>query len=148
MKIDHVRLLVTNFAECYRFYRDIIGLTVKWGKETDSYASFTEEGSQAPNLAIYDRQLMADVLGTGQLASDVSSQDHSMLIIGVEDVDQAAEQFRRLGIELVLEPQDFPDWGMRGAYLRDPDGNLIELAGELPRERWSASLREEAKQYE
>ena len=34
----------------------------------------------------------------------------------------------------MLPPTDFPDWGMRSAYLRDPDGHLIELCGEMPAE--------------
>jgi catechol-2,3-dioxygenase len=36
---------------------------------------------------------------------------------------------------------------MRSAYLRDPDGNLIELTGDLPRDDWSPELREAAEKY-
>ncbi len=31
---------------------------------------------------------------------------------------------------------------MRDAYLRDPDGNLIELSGALPAAGWSDGLQE------
>jgi hypothetical protein len=37
---------------------------------------------------------------------------------------------------------------MRSAYLRNPDGNLIKLTGELPRQDWTQGLREAAEQYE
>ena len=147
MRIDHVRLLVINFAECFRFYRDAIGLSVLWGNEADDYASFTEAGQRVPNVALFRRQAMADTLGTGNLPVDAESQDRSMLIIGVKDVDAEARRLQAMGVQIVLGPQDFPGWGMRGAHLRDPDGNLIELTGELPRERWTQELRDAAEQY-
>jgi len=62
MRIDHVRLLVVNFAECFRFYRDVIGLTVFWGNESGSYASFAEKGASFPNIALFTRQAMAETL--------------------------------------------------------------------------------------
>jgi lactoylglutathione lyase len=148
MRIDHVRLLVVNFAECFRFYRDIIGLTVKWGVEDDSYASFSVPGQQDPNLALFRRAEMAKVLGTDQLPGDAACQDRGMLIIGVKNVDATVARFLALGVQFVLEPQDYPGWGMRSAYLRDPDGNLIELSDELPREDWTQGLREAADQYD
>ncbi len=36
MVISHTRLLVLRFAECFRFYRDVMGFTVTWGDENDS----------------------------------------------------------------------------------------------------------------
>jgi len=148
MRIDHVRLLVVNFAECFRFYRDVIGLKVKWGTENDTYASFSVSGERDPNLALFSRQSMADVLGIGDLPIKAMSQDRAMLIIGVDDVDATVTRFKAMGILITLEPTNYPDWGMRAAYLRDPDGNLIELTGELPREKWSDELRDAAKQYD
>jgi catechol 2,3-dioxygenase-like lactoylglutathione lyase family enzyme len=38
----------------------------------------------------------------------------------------------RLGDAIVQEPVDQPEWGSRVAYLRDPDGNLIELFQSIP----------------
>jgi len=148
MRIDHVRLLVVNFAECFRFYRDVIGMKVLWGDENDSYASFVEDGQKTPNLAIHNRQLMTDALGTGNLPSEAAVQDRHMLIIGVEDVDATVARLQAMGVSFVLGPQDYPGWGYRGAFLRDPDGNLIELSGALAPEKWTEGLREAAKKYE
>jgi hypothetical protein len=39
---------------------------------------------------------------------------------------------------------DRPAWGIRVAYLRDPDDNLIELACDMPREDWEPDLLAEA----
>jgi len=40
---------------------------------------------------------------------------------------------------------DHPDYGIRSAHLRDPDGNLIKIYTQLPKPRWSKELREEDK---
>jgi catechol 2,3-dioxygenase-like lactoylglutathione lyase family enzyme len=52
------------------------------------------------------------------------NEDH--VAIGVADVDRACAELQRHGIALLVEARDYP-WG-RSAYLRDPDGRLVELA--------------------
>ena len=52
-----------------------------------------------------------------------------------------------MGVKIEKEPVNFPDWGYRGAYVRDPDGNLIELSGAIAEELWSDGLREANEKY-
>jgi catechol 2,3-dioxygenase-like lactoylglutathione lyase family enzyme len=52
------------------------------------------------------------------------NEDH--VAIGARDVDAACEMLREQGVKLLVEPRDYP-WG-RSAYLRDPDGRLVEIA--------------------
>jgi catechol 2,3-dioxygenase-like lactoylglutathione lyase family enzyme len=52
------------------------------------------------------------------------NEDHFAL--GVADLDAVCEALRRQGFTFLVEPGDYP-WG-RSAYLRDPDGRLVELA--------------------
>ncbi len=147
MKIDHMRLLVVNFTECFRFYHDVIGLKVLWGNENDSYASFIDQAGEKPNIALFKCDSMAEAIGTNDLPIDIPCQDRAMLIIGVDDVDAEFKRLQALGVQLVAEPKNYPGWGMRSAYVRDPDGNLIELTGELPPEDWSQELRDAAEEY-
>ena len=147
MKIDHVRLLVVNFVECFRFYRDIIGLTVLWGNEADAYASFVSQAGEMSNIALFKREAMAEAIGASTLPLEAACQDRAMLIIGVADVDAEYRRMQKLGVTLAAEPKDYPGWGMRSAYVRDPDGNLIELTGELPPENWTQELRDDAEMY-
>jgi lactoylglutathione lyase len=147
MPLTHTRLLVDHFADCFRFYRDIIRMIPKWGDENGGYASFESEDGQVA-LALFLRQSMTDVLGTGSLPVDPPGQDQFMLIFGVEDVDAEVERIRQQGVETLLGPKDFPDWGYRGAYLRDPDGNLVELLTSIPEEQWSEGLREADEKYQ
>lgn len=43
----------------------------------------------------------------------------------------------------MAEPKDYPDWGIRAAHVRDPDGNLIEIENEMPKGEWSQELLKE-----
>jgi predicted enzyme related to lactoylglutathione lyase len=52
------------------------------------------------------------------------NEDHFAL--GVVDIDTAASELESLGLTFLVAPRDFP-WG-RSAYLRDPDGRLVELS--------------------
>jgi catechol 2,3-dioxygenase-like lactoylglutathione lyase family enzyme len=51
------------------------------------------------------------------------NDDHFAL--SVADLEATCEALGAEGSELLLEPRDYP-WG-RSAYLRDPDGRLVEL---------------------
>jgi catechol 2,3-dioxygenase-like lactoylglutathione lyase family enzyme len=52
------------------------------------------------------------------------NEDH--VALGVSDLDATCAELRARGLELLVEPRDYP-WG-RSAYLRDPDGRLVELS--------------------
>lgn len=57
----HIRLLVDDFPACFRFYRDIIGLTPRFGSEDDVYTEFSA-GDHV--VALYRRDLMAEASDT------------------------------------------------------------------------------------
>lgn len=57
-------------------------------------------------------------------ADGPANEDH--FAVGVPDVDRACDELRAAGLELLVEPRDYP-WG-RSAYLRDPDGRMVELS--------------------
>ncbi len=127
-RLTHVRLLVTNYRACFRFYRDVMGFDVAWGDEDGRYADFQAGDAM---VALYDRRLMAEAVGTAGRPADADVQDRAALIFAVEDVDAAWEQLKTRGVDFVTEPQDRPDWGIRTAHFRDPDGNLIEIYRDL-----------------
>ncbi len=55
--------------------------------------------------------------------SDLPPENH--LAFAVEDVDSACQSLEQQGAHVEFEPRSYY-WG-RSAYLRDPDGHLIEL---------------------
>ena len=147
IQLTHVRLLVTEYEACYRFYRDVFGFPVTWGDESTGYADFDAGDA---TLALYDRTAMADAVDTEDLPADEPQQDAVAVIFSVDNVDDAFERFRSNAFErirgdgieaprddtndgfgdevdVVTEPHDQPGWGIRVAHVRDPDGTLLEI---------------------
>ena len=132
MRFYGVRLLVDQFDTCFRFYRDVLGLTPVWGEEGGRYAEF--KAGDGASLALFKRDLMAEAVGTGDLPPDARAQDRAAIILQVDDLEDTVSKLQAKGASLVTEPKDYPAWTIRAAHLRDPDGNLIELFTPLPEE--------------
>lgn len=118
----HTRLLIQDYQACLQFYRDILGFTVTW--DDGDYAGF-QDGDM--RLAIFKREMMSEAIGTTEKISNVIGQDKFVLIFEVSDVDNYYRQLTEKGVQFAKVPQDYPGWGIRAAYFRDPDGNLIEI---------------------
>lgn len=146
MRLTHVRLLVTRFDECLRFYRDVVGFSVSWGEEGGRYAELDPGGGAT--LALFDKGAMAEAVGASALPAEADSQDRVALVLEADDPDGLAGRLLDRGVAPVNGPQDRPEWGIRVVHFRDPDGNLLEAYGELPRERWTERLREESSRFE
>jgi len=123
-KFEYTRLLVSNFKACFLFYRDIMGFQATFGTENDVYADFN---TGTLTIALFDRQAMSAAVGTTHLPVQVDAQDKVCLVFAVDDVDAACQVLKRREVQLVAEPMDRLDWGIRAAHFRDPDGNLIEI---------------------
>jgi lactoylglutathione lyase len=128
MRMSHTRLLASDFRGCFAFYRDIMGLPVTWGDESGTYASFDAEGHQ---LALFLREPMAEAIGAEPPRPRPAQQDFVCLIFAVDDVDGQYRSLAEKGITPINQPHDRQDWGIRCFHFRDPDGNLIEVNGEI-----------------
>src|SRR4051812_26952488 len=73
LKMDNVRLLVTDFDGTFAFYRDVLGLTVTWGAPGENYASFSFAGGG--QIALFKRAIMADAIGAAARPSTRQEQD-------------------------------------------------------------------------
>lgn len=117
-----VSLLVDRYAECFRFYRDVIGWPVVSGDEESGHAVFA---AGETTLTLFTRAAMQEVLGPGD------RPDRVVIAFATEDVGQLCSAMQERGATLVVPPQDRPDWGVRNAYLQDPDGNTIAIRAPL-----------------
>jgi predicted enzyme related to lactoylglutathione lyase len=128
----HSRLLVTRFPEMFDFYQavlpEMLGAKLMKGGPEGPYANWDVEDQAI--LVLFDRAVMARLAGTSELPVHAApTQDRTMFVCRVDDVDAGAALCVRNGATLVIEPTDRPEWGptLRTAHLRDPEGNLIEL---------------------
>ena len=116
MQLTHVRLLVGDYAGCFAFYRDVLGLEPVFGNESSGYADF--RAGEASVLAVFDR---AEQRGVVELRP---AGDGAVVVFGSDDVDAFAARAR---VATLGPPRSNPEWGIRFVHLRDPDGNLIEV---------------------
>jgi len=140
MRLTHIRLLADDFAGTFRFYRDVMGMTVKWGDETSTYADFADSRG-ASVLALFDRAEMLDAVGS---RAGIGGE-RVVLVFQVSDVDRELARLRERGALVAAGPTDHPDWGLRTAHVRDPEGNLVEIYQDLPKDAWDPALRQAAE---
>jgi lactoylglutathione lyase len=133
LKLNNTRLLVTDFPATFVFYRDVMGLTPSYGSEDDVYTSFdTGTGT----LALFKRNLMKIAL-TGEVVPTVEATpptvDTFLITFNVPDIDELFANMVAKGVKFITLPTDRPEWGIRTAHLRDPEGNLVEIYSDLVR---------------
>jgi lactoylglutathione lyase len=128
LQLTHMRLLVSNYKDSFLFYRDLLKFDVDWGDEDSGYAEFN---TGYLKLGLFKKELMAEVVPRIEQPSYVVNRDKIVLIFAVDNVDEVYEQVKAQNAIIVTQPQDRPDWGIRTAHFRDPDGNLIEIYNNL-----------------
>ncbi|MER5467443.1 VOC family protein [Streptomyces sp. NPDC002685] len=122
MELAQVRLLVSDFAACYRFYSEVLGLKPQSGAAEGPYEKFSPVAGSA-GIALQDRAMMAEVLGE---IGEVVTGHRSLVVLRVDDLDTYCEQVASRGATLLHGPAPMTD-RMRVAHLKDPEGNLVEL---------------------
>ncbi len=112
---DHLVLNVSDVRRSLDFYVGTLGLTPErvdeWEAGTVFFPSVRVDATTIIDLMQLDR--------TGQ------NVDHLCLVVD-DDIEALAAR-----ADLVIEDGPAPRWGAQGnatsIYLRDPDGNLVEL---------------------
>ncbi|MFF4543092.1 VOC family protein [Streptomyces sp. NPDC001406] len=122
MELAQVRLLVTDFAACYRFYAEVLGLKPQSGATGGPYEKFSPHSGSA-GIALQDRSMMASVLGE---LGETATGHRSMVVLRVDDLDAYCADITSRGAVLIHGPAPMTD-RMRVAHLKDPEGNLVEL---------------------
>jgi lactoylglutathione lyase len=123
-RIGYIILYVSDLDASIAFYRDVIGLPYKF---TDAgYAEFATEGTR---FALYERRRAEWITG-----HTVTPGAAAEIVLLVDDVDAHAIRLAALDTPILSGPADRP-WGHRTLHIADPDGFIVELAQEIPRQR-------------
>jgi catechol 2,3-dioxygenase-like lactoylglutathione lyase family enzyme len=125
---DYIILIVEDLERALQFYTGVLGLRL--GHRSGDYAQLD---TGATRLALYTRNAMARTLSMSLNAPAADAQGFE-IGFKVADVDAAFSELVARGAPAVVPPTD-RFWGQRTAYVRDPDGHLIELAQDLRRSR-------------
>jgi len=109
--IAEVALFTDDVPAAMAFYRDLVG---------------SDPVSEWPGGAVFSvgsAKILVHERSAG-MEGGPPNEDH--VALSLTDVDAAFASLRERGHTVVVEPREYP-WG-RSAYLRDPDGRLVELA--------------------
>ena len=113
--LRHLALHVSAFEETKRFYVDLLGFRVEWEPDPDN----TYLTSGTDNLALHRAPL-------DRMARETALDHLGLLVCRAEDVDSWAAYLEGNGVTLSSQPRTHRD-GARSVYLRDPDGNRIQI---------------------
>jgi lactoylglutathione lyase len=123
--VGYVILFVGDLERSLAFYRDVIGLQFKL--EGDGYVELATEGTR---FGLYDRNRLGELTGQG---AEAPGGPGGEVVFLVEDVDAEAERLGAAGATILKGPLDRA-WGHRTLHVADPDGFVVELAEEIPRQ--------------
>jgi lactoylglutathione lyase len=119
-ELNHVALRVRDVDASIRFYRDIIGLPVLPRPDFNFRGAWFRIGTY--------QELHLIEGGTGRPDEDSARDNHFAL--RVTDFEASAAQMQVANV-VFRGPVRRPD-GARQIFLKDPDGHVLELCGELP----------------
>jgi lactoylglutathione lyase len=121
MRFGYTILYVRDVAASVALYERAFGQRTRFVHESGDYAEL-ETGTTT--LAFASHELAESNLGAAFRRGDGSAFEVCFV---TDDVAAAYQQAVGAGAEPVTPPQTKP-WGQDVAYVRDADGNLIELA--------------------
>jgi lactoylglutathione lyase len=121
--VDYVILYVRDLDRAVAFYQDVVGLPLRLRRS--GYAEFATANLK---FGLYERDRLPGLVGAEAAGQEPAGET----LFLVPDVDAEAERLHRAGQAILSGPSDRP-WGHRTVHLLDPDGNVVELAQEIPR---------------
>ena len=121
---DYIILLIDDLERSLTFYTQVLGLRL--GHRSGEYAQLDTGPTR---LGLYTRRAMAQVVGV-PLHPPALDAPGCELGFKVPDVDAAFAALTACGA-MATTPPTTRLWGQRTAYIRDPDGHLIELVQEI-----------------
>jgi lactoylglutathione lyase len=125
-KVDYVMVNVSDMRRSVEFYRDTLGLPLKF--ESPGWSEF-ETG--ATTLALHGASRAASRDATTQAGPAAGT---CSLGFSVSDLDRTYSELRQREVHFVVPPTEQPNEGIRLAVCVDPDGLTISFAEPLARE--------------
>jgi lactoylglutathione lyase len=124
VRFGYTILYVEDVPRSLDFYARAFGLERRFLHESGQYAEL-ETGATALAFAAYELAA-SNLPGVFTASSDAARPSFEVCFV-TEDVERAYRQALDEGADPASDPQTKP-WGQRVAYVRDLDGNLIEIA--------------------
>lgn len=125
-----VCLITEDVPRLAKFYAWLLRTTV------DGEGEFVAVTAASPALSIYSAAGM-DAMASGSMNG--SGTGRFTLELEVDDVDGRYAELCAAGVPIVKPPTTQP-WGRRSIWVRDPDGNIVNLFRNVPARPSSAEI--------
>jgi catechol 2,3-dioxygenase-like lactoylglutathione lyase family enzyme len=121
--LGEIALRVTDLDAMQRFYQDVIGLTLLKRFETAAFFKIADGyGGHAQVLALFDRAREPGYAGLNPATTTI---DHLAFETDQADFDTERQRLQSLGLAVETAAHAWVHW--RSLYVRDPEGNQVEL---------------------
>ncbi len=139
VRIGHVHLKVADLERALRFYRDVLGFAVT--QRMGDAAAFLSAGGYHHHIGLNTWQSK----GGPEPAPGTTGLFHLAILYPTRaTLGDALMRLMQAGIPL----DGVADHGVSEAlYLRDPDGNGVELYWDRPQEQWPRDAKGELAMY-
>lgn len=124
---DHIVLRIVDKEKMIAFYRDVLGCAVDWDRP-ELGLTHIRAGASLIDLVTVDGKLGA--LGGAAPGPEGRNLDHFALAIRPFDETAIRAHLAAHGVEIDDEgPRYGAEGEGRSIYIRDPEGNTVELKG-------------------
>jgi predicted enzyme related to lactoylglutathione lyase len=113
-RVWYATVFVKDFPRALAFYRDTLGLPLRFADEGYKHASFATEGALFSLQGVDDEQAKTFV---GR---------HTGVGFGTADLDGEHARLKAKGVTFTQAPTKMP-WGGYLSLFSDPDGNVLYL---------------------
>lgn len=118
-QIDYVMVAVSNMDESVRFYKDVLGMSLKY--KTNEWTEFQ---TGATTLALHlTRTETAQTTKQREMIAGTST-----IGFNVTDLEQTYRELKAKNVRFVMEPKIREEEGIKLAVCLDPDGLEISLS--------------------
>jgi len=125
---EYVAISVGDIERQTQFYRDFLELdTVEVGLESAEVRTAILSGSGMFKLELIARE-GSEATAPASPMERALRRGLNHLALRVPNLESACASAVRAGGEIVVGPRDAQRPGLRFAFVRDPEGNLLELA--------------------
>jgi catechol 2,3-dioxygenase-like lactoylglutathione lyase family enzyme len=130
VRFHHVSLSVANLAAQQRWYAEALGfteVTEHFELSDPPVRTVVLESAGEVRVELIERAGAARTEVFGDPLDTLRGLGYAHWALAVDDLERVFARLLGLGAEAVWPPADAVQPGARFAYIKDPEGNLIEL---------------------
>jgi len=122
--VDHIAVQTADAERAARFYIEALGFSDRGRLEVPGAGTLIFVELNGVKIEFFSG---GKVPKESEWGSDQVGYKHLCLL--AEDVIEETARLKALGVEFLMDPKDVA--GLRVSFLKDPDGNVIELLQHL-----------------